>query len=198
MPKVIGLDFGTTNSAIAVATADGAAQLATFSSEGQPTAMFRSVLYFDPENLEPTGKPRAIGGPEAIAQYLQAETKGHLIQSMKSYLGSLLFKHTVIFNYTFTLEDLIAMIIRELRAAAEAQFGDLGERVVVGRPAHFSGTETDSEDDVALDRLRTALELAGFSQVEFELEPVAAAYQYEQQLDHDELCTDRRLRRWYE
>ena len=187
MPKVIGLDFGTTNSAIAVATADGTAQLATFSSEGQPTAMFRSVLYFDPENLEPTGKPRAIGGPEAIAQYLQAETKGRLIQSMKSYLGSLLFKHTVIFNYTFTLEDLIAMIIRELRAAAEAQFGDLGERVVVGRPAHFSGTETDSEDDVALDRLRTALELAGFSQVEFELEPVAAAYQYEQQLDHDEL-----------
>ena len=187
MSKVIGLDFGTTNSAIAVATADRTAQLATFSSEGQPTAMFRSVLYFDPENLEPTGKPRAIGGPEAIAQYLQAETKGRLIQSMKSYLGSLLFKHTVIFNYTFTLEDLIAKIIRELRAAAEAQFGDLGERVVVGRPAHFSGTETDSEDDVALDRLRTALELAGFSQVEFELEPVAAAYQYEQQLDHDEL-----------
>lgn len=187
MPKVIGLDFGTTNSAIAVATADGTAQLATFSSEGQPTAMFRSVLYFDPENLEPTGKPRAIGGPEAIAQYLQAETKGRLIQSMKSYLGSLLFKHTVIFNYTFTLEDLIALIIRELRTAAQAQFGGLGERVVVGRPAHFSGTETDSEDDTALDRLRAALELAGFSQVEFELEPVAAAYQYERQLDHDEL-----------
>jgi len=187
MAKVIGLDFGTTNSAIAIATAEGAAQLATFSSDGQATAMFRSVLYFDPENLEPTGKPRAIAGPEAIARYLQAETKGRLIQSMKSHLGSPLFKHTVIFNYTFTLEDLIAMIIRELRVAAEAQFGDLGERVVVGRPAHFSGTGTDSEDEAALNRLRTALGQAGFSQVEFELEPVAAAYQYEQQLDHDEL-----------
>lgn len=187
MPKVIGLDFGTTNSAIAVATAEGAAQLATFSSDGQPTAMFRSVLYFDPENLELTGKPRAIGGPEAIARYLQAETKGRLIQSMKSYLGSALFKHTVIFNSTFTLEELISLILRELRTAAEVQFGDLGERAVVGRPAHFSGTETDSEDHAALDRLRTALGLAGFSQVEFELEPVAAAYQYEQQLDHDEL-----------
>ena len=109
MPKVIGLDFGTTNSAIAVATAEDNAQLAMFSADGQPTAMFRSVLYFDPEDLEPTGKPRAIGGPEAIAQYVQAETKGRLIQSMKSYLGSPLFKHTVIFNYTFTLEDLIAM-----------------------------------------------------------------------------------------
>ena len=187
MPKVIGLDFGTTNSAIAVATTDGTARLATFSSDGQPTAMFRSVLYFDPENLEPTGKPRAVGGPEAIARYLQAETKGRLIQSMKSHLGSALFKHTVIFNSTFTLEELIAMIIRELRVVAETQFGSLGERVVVGRPAHFSGTETNSEDDAALDRLRVALELAGFSQVAFELEPVAAAYQYEQQLDHDEL-----------
>lgn len=187
MPKVIGLDFGTTNSAIAVATADGTARLATFSADGQPTAMFRSVLYFDPENLEPTGKPRAIGGPEAIAQYLQAETKGRFVQSMKSHLGSALFKQTVIFNYTFTLEDLIAMILRELRVVAEKQFGDLGERVVVGRPAHFSGTETDDEDEAALDRLRTALALAGFSHVEFELEPVAAAYQYEQQLDHDEL-----------
>src|SRR5690348_12949551 len=113
MPKAIGLDFGTTNSAIAVATTDGTAQLAVFSSDSQPTAMFRSVLYFDPENLEPTGKPRAIGGPDAIAQYLQAETKGRLIQSMKSHLGSPLFKHTVIFNYTFTLEDLSAMILRE-------------------------------------------------------------------------------------
>jgi len=187
MPKVIGLDFGTTNSAIAVATADGAAQLATFSSDGHPTAMFRSVLYFDPENLESTGKPRAIGGPEAIAEYLQAEPKGRLIQSMKSHLGSPLFKQTVIFNYTFTLEDLIAMILRELRVVAERQFGNLGERVVVGCPAHFSGTETDSEDEAALARLRIALEQAGFSQVEFELEPVAAAYQYEQQLDHDEL-----------
>ncbi|MBM4255743.1 MAG: Hsp70 family protein [Deltaproteobacteria bacterium] len=187
MPRVIGLDFGTTNSAIAVATADGAAQLASFSADRQSTAMFRSVLYFDPENLEPTGKPRAIGGPEAISQYLQAETKGRLIQSMKSHLGSPLFKQTVIFNYTFTLEELIAMILHELRSAAEKQFGDLGEHVVVGRPAHFSGTETDSEDEAALARLRVALEQAGFSQVEFELEPVAAAYQYEQQLDHDEL-----------
>jgi hypothetical chaperone protein len=187
MPKVIGLDFGTTNSAIAVATAEGQAQLAMFFADGQPTATFRSVLYFDPENLESTGKPRAIGGPEAIAQYVQAETKGRLVQSMKSYLGSPSFKQTVIFNYTFSLEDLIAMILRDLRQAAFSQFGDLGEHVVVGRPAHFSGTETDSEDEAALDRLRIALELAGFSDVDFELEPVAAAYQYEQQLGHDEL-----------
>jgi len=187
MQNVIGLDFGTTNSAIAIATANGTAQLARFSEGEAQTTMFRSLLYFDPENLEPTGKPRAVGGPDAIAHYLQAETRGRLIQSMKSHLGSPLFKHTVIFNSTFTLEELIAILVRMLKTAAEAQFGPIGDRVVVGRPAHFSGTETDEEDTAALERLRGAITQGGFAHVEFELEPVAAAYEYEQQLDHDEL-----------
>lgn len=187
MRNVIGLDFGTTNSAIAIATTQGTAQLAHFVDGARQTTMFRSLLYFDPEHLEPTGKPRAVGGPDAIAHYLQAETRGRLIQSLKSHLGSPNFKHTVIFNSTFTLEELIAILIRMLRTAAEAQFGPLGDRVIVGRPAHFSGTETDEQDAAALERLRTAIEQGGFPHVEFELEPVAAAYEYEQQLDHDEL-----------
>lgn len=187
MRTVVGLDFGTTNSAIAIATPGGTAQLALFPEGDRQTTTFRSLLYFDPENLEPTGKPRAVGGPDAIAHYLQAATRGRLIQSMKSHLGSPLFKHTVIFNSTFTLEELIAVLIRMLKEAAEAQFGDLGGRVVVGRPTHFSGTETEGEDEAALRRLRAAVELGGFPRVEFELEPVAAAYEYEQLLDHDEL-----------
>ena len=85
MDRVIGLDFGTTHSAIAVATPDGEVTLATFPEDGHPTTTFRSVLYFDPENLEPTGRQRAVGGPVAITQYLQAETRGRLIQSMKSH-----------------------------------------------------------------------------------------------------------------
>jgi hypothetical chaperone protein len=187
MPNVIGLDFGTTNSAIAVVTAKGTAQLAHFADGERRTTTFRSLLYFDPENLGPAGKPQAVGGPDAIAHYLQAEARGRLIQSMKSHLGSPNFKHTVIFNSTFTLEELIAMLIRMLKTVAETQFGPVGDRVVVGRPAHFSGTETDAEDAAALARLRAAIEQGGFPQVEFELEPVAAAYEYEQQLDHDEL-----------
>ena len=70
MNKVVGLDFGTTNSALAVATPDGEATLATFAEDGQLSTTFRSVLYFDPENLEPTGRPRAVCGPEAISRYL--------------------------------------------------------------------------------------------------------------------------------
>jgi hypothetical chaperone protein len=187
MGKVVGLDFGTTNSAIAIATPDGKTVLATFPEEGQRTATFRSVLYFDPENLEPTGRPRAVCASEAIGRYLAADTRGRLIQSLKSHLASPLFKHTVIFNYSYTLEELIALFIRELKTVAEAQFGEIGTSVVVGRPAHFSGAEDSAADDFALSRLRAAIAQGGFEHVEFELEPVAAAYQYEQQLDHDEL-----------
>lgn len=187
MQAVIGLDFGTTNSAIARATPGGDAVLATFPDEGRRTTTFRSILYFDPEHLEPTGKPHAVGGPGAITAYLQAETRGRLVQSMKSHLASPLFKHTAILGHSYTLEELIALIIKQLKAAADTQFGASSGRVVVGRPAHFSGTTTEEEDAFALERLRDAIQQGGFEHVEFELEPVAAAYQYEQQLNHDEV-----------
>lgn len=139
MPHVIGLDFGTTNSAIAVATADGSTQLASFEGAGYRTTTFRSVLYFDPEMRTPTHKLRAIAGPAAIDHYLRADTAGRLMQSMKSYLASRSFRHTYVFGERYRLEELIAIILRQLRRAAEVQFGDLGSPVVVGRPVHFSG-----------------------------------------------------------
>ena len=187
MPQAIGLDFGTTNSAIAMATPGREARLATFDDGGQQTTTCRSVLYFSPENLGPGGKPYAIAGPQAIRHYLDADTEGRLIQSMKSHVASRLFTHTTLFAYTFTIEELISVIIRELREAAQRQFGDIGTSVVVGRPVRFSGAQGDNDEDIALRRLYTALEEGGFEHVVFEYEPVAAAYHYEQQLDHDEL-----------
>jgi hypothetical chaperone protein len=187
MSTVIGLDFGTTNSAIAAAAADGSVALATFAGEGYRTATFRSVLYFDPERRTPDRKPQAMAGPTAIVSYLQADTRGRLMQSMKSHLSSRLFRETYVFGERYTLEDLIAIILRELRFAAATQFGDIGRRVVVGRPVHFSGAGRAEDDAFALGRLRAALHLAGFEEVVFEFEPVAAAYEFESQLDHDEL-----------
>ena len=67
------------------------------------------------------------------------------------------------------------------------QFGTSATRVVMGRPVRFSGAETEADETLALQRLTAAAELAGFRDVLFEYEPVAAAYQYETKLDHDEL-----------
>jgi hypothetical chaperone protein len=187
MSCIVGLDFGTTNSAVAIATPAGSTVLATFEGDGYRTTTFRSVLYFDPDNRTPDRKPQAMAGPTAISSYLKADTRGRLMQSMKSHLSSRLFRETYVFGEKYTLEDLIAIILRELRAAAETQFGDLGTGVVVGRPVHFSGAGNAKDDAFALSRLQAALEQAGFEDVVFEFEPVAAAYEFESQLDHDEL-----------
>jgi hypothetical chaperone protein len=187
MSTTVGLDFGTTNSAVAVATPDGSTMLATFAADGYRTTTFRSVLYFDPENRTQDRKPQAMAGPTAITSYLNADTRGRLMQSMKSHLASRLFRETYVFGEKYTLEDLIAIILRSLRAAAEAQFGDLGGSVVVGRPVHFSGAGNEEDDAFALSRLRAAFERAGFEKIVFEFEPVAAAYEFESHLDHDEL-----------
>jgi hypothetical chaperone protein len=183
----VGLDFGTTNSAIAVASGDGRAALASFPDGRQHTSTFRSILYFNPESVRPGARPEGVAGPDAIRGYLASGGRGRLIQSMKSHLASRLFTDTNLFGFYYTLEDLIAIILRGLKAGAEAQFGRLDANVVVGRPAHYSGAASEVDNEFALARLHAALQQAGFENVTFELEPVAAAYQYEQQLDHDEL-----------
>jgi len=188
-----GLDFGTTNSAIARAQADGSTRLAAFTLDGQPTTTFRSVLYFNPDDNTYGREPHAVAGPRAIETYRDAGAGagGRFIQSLKSFLASRLFEGTSVFGWTFTLEDLIAIILAALRDAAARQFGALHGRVLIGRPVHFvvgGSGEVDAERDaIALTRLRSAAAGAGFDDVAFEYEPVAAAYQYERGLDHDEL-----------
>jgi hypothetical chaperone protein len=106
---------------------------------------------------------------------------------MKSYLASRLINQTQILDETYGLEELIGILFRYLRKSAEDQFGDLGSTLVVGRPVHFSGTKDDADDEFAVSRLRVAFTNAGFENVNFLAEPVAAAYKYQQRLDHDEL-----------
>jgi hypothetical chaperone protein len=183
MSQVIGLDFGTTNSAIAVAEPNKDATLARFGNASN----FRSILYFPHRDRSSKVVAETKAGPDAISSYLDADTKGRLILSVKSYAASRLFTSTVVNGRHYTLEDLIAIILRQLRNAVIEQFGVSADRVVLGRPVRFAGADTEADEKLALDRLRTAAELAGFSAVTFEFEPVAAAYQYETQLDHDEL-----------
>jgi hypothetical chaperone protein len=183
LSKAFGLDFGTTNSALAHASTDGSVCLAQFSGN----ATFRSILYFEEDDTSRSQKLRVVAGPDAIQSYLNAKSPGRLIQSTKSYLASRLFNQTQIFSETYSLEELIGILLRYLRKAAEEQFGDLGTALVVGRPVHFSGAKDAADDEFAVNRLRSAFLIAGFDQVHFLPEPVAAAYKYQRQLDHREV-----------
>lgn len=183
----VGLDFGTTNSALAVAAATGPPRLARFHGAAGDGDTFRSILYFHPEAREPSGRLVPFAGPAAIGRYLEAEGEGRLIQSMKSFLASRLFVSTSVFGTVVSLQTLIAHLLRSLRGEAERQLGPLGRRVVVGRPVAFANATSPEDEELALRRLRVALQEAGFHEVLFEYEPVAAAHHYEQGLDHDEL-----------
>jgi hypothetical chaperone protein len=171
---VVGLDFGTTHSAIAVWEGHGAPRLATF----QGSSAFRSILHFEPDPEDARRPPCVRAGPAAIERYLETSGDGRLVQSIKSFLASPLFERTEIFGSVFELEDLVGRLIGELRRAAEAELGPLGTRVVVGRPVRFAGDAKHLDERLALTRLRSALARAGFDEVTFELEPVAAAHHY--------------------
>ncbi len=183
----IGIDFGTTNSAVARVPSGGGVELATFPFEGAFTDAYRSLLYLEQIKERGRNTVKSFTGPEGIEQYLAAETKGRLIQSLKSFLSSRLLESTEIFGKLYTVEELIARILQDLRARAEQQFGIRIDAVVAGRPVRFVGSANDSDDDFAQNRLQQAFQLAGFESGRFEMEPVAAAHYYESTLDHDEL-----------
>ena len=183
----IGIDFGTTNSSVARWT-DSGVELASFAFRGIPTESYRSVLYFE-QAKSATGVKRTHGltGPAGIEHYLDADEKGRLIQSLKSHLSSRTLTSTEIFGRRHKLEEVISRLLSDLRKAAERQFARPILFAMVGRPVRFVGSESDEDDDFAVARLREAFVLAGIERVEFEMEPVAAAYSYESTLDHDEL-----------
>jgi hypothetical chaperone protein len=187
MQRSVGIDFGTTNSTIAVAGQDRNITTAKFRFGDQLTETFRSVLYFEQIRTGERKHLSALAGPKAILQYLRSEQKGRLIQSLKSYLASRLLTSTSVLGRPYLLEDLIAFLIRSLREEAETTLGKLAGTVVVGRPVRFLSAESKEDDDWAVTRLRRALLTAGFDNVVFEYEPVGAAYYYEMRLDHDEL-----------
>jgi len=183
-----GIDFGTTNCAVAMLQPGGGIELANFAFRGEAIPVCRSVLYFEQWQTA-SGQRRAHGysGPQAIERYLEAEDKGRLIQSLKSHLSQRALTGTEIFGRRHRLEELIKRIVSDLRKRAEEQFGRPVVRATVGRPVRFVGAESEEEDEFAVSRLREAFLDAGFEEVNFELEPVAAAYAYEATLDRDEL-----------
>lgn len=183
----VGIDFGTTNSSVAVVGPDGRARLAQFSFMGTLVDASRSLLYFEPPPRPRVVEPLCWTGPAGIERYLAAETKGRLVQSLKSFLTSRDLKNTAVFGRRRTIESLIARIVGDLRDAASRQFGFEIVEATVGRPVQFVGAANEDDNVHAEARLREAFAQAGFERVRLEFEPVGAAYHYASRLDHAEL-----------
>lgn len=173
----LGIDFGTSNSAVSFLAADGVARLVPL--EGEATALPTAVFF----NTE---EPGTHFGRDAIGLYL-AGVEGRLMRSLKSLLGSsLLEEETAVGRGTLSFKAIIALFLAELRARAARHIGHEPRRAVIGRPVHFVDDEAD-RDRRAQAALAEAAASAGFEDVSFELEPIAAALDYERRLERESL-----------
>ena len=93
------------------------AVLAQFPSASGATRTFPSVLYFERRKEGSLTRLMSSAGPSALQNYLEAEDKGRLIQSLKAYLADRRFDGTGVFTQHYTLEDMIALIARHLLTA---------------------------------------------------------------------------------
>lgn len=176
MTSVCGLDFGTSNSTAGWVVN---AQPRLLALEGDKFTL-PSAVFFNAENQQ------VSFGRAALAEYLSGE-EGRLMRSLKSLLGSsLLDGHTEVLGRKIPFRDLLRFFIQELKRRAEQAAGRGFERAVLGRPVFFVD-EDPRADQLAEDTLRqTALD-CGFHEVSFQYEPIAAAFDYEQQVTHEEL-----------
>ncbi|HWI77584.1 MAG TPA: Hsp70 family protein [Ramlibacter sp.] len=173
----LGIDFGTSNSAVASIDAGGMARLVPLEGTAStlPTAVF-----FNAEDKS------VHFGREAVALYL-AGIDGRLMRSLKSLLGSpLIDEHTAVGWGQQRFRDVIAHFLAELARRARASLPAAPRRVVLGRPVHF--VDDSPERDAQAQRSLTEAALsAGFDEVAFELEPIAAAFDYERRLTKEAL-----------
>ncbi|WP_427915302.1 Hsp70 family protein [Ramlibacter sp. MMS24-I3-19] len=171
----LGIDFGTSNSAVAVVGADGVARLLPL--EGAATTL-PTAVFFNAEDKT------VHFGRDAMALYL-AGVDGRLMRSLKSLLGSsLMAEQTNIGWGSLAFQEIVSRFIAELADRARAQVGALAPRVLIGRPVHFVD-DSPERDRQAQRSLQQAALAAGFAEVDFELEPIAAAFDYERRLDRE-------------
>ena len=160
---VLGIDFGTSNSAAALVGDDG--QLRVIPLDGASLAM-PTALFFSNETHT------TLFGTQAMQAYLGG-VEGRLMRSIKSLLGSkLLDEYTVVNGQSVRFFDIVVLFFKELKARCEAHVGRPIERAMLGRPVHF--VDDDAERDaLAQATLGRAAHEAGFAHIDFQLEPIA-------------------------
>jgi hypothetical chaperone protein len=182
-PELYAIDFGTSNSLLAAASRSGYHPPIPLDPVAEDPTLLRSVLFF-PEARGPLGGAPALG-KAALEGYVANGSRGRLVRSLKRFLPMRSFVRTQINARSYALEELIAIVLRAIRERADRYFGARVTRAVLGRPARFA--EDAADDTFAEERLRQAALLAGFSEVVFCPEPVAAARDFRDELSRDTL-----------
>lgn len=200
----VGIDFGTSNSGVAVFR-DGKVHVLPIDDNNIVPEVVKTILYI-------TRDYQHFIGQEAVALYYKQNINrqrhfvqkwtgeidyrgadmhyvrdiytyvdelqpGRLLQFIKTALRSEKYQGTQVFERYYYLSDIIASYLRLLKRRAEDLLHEEISGVTLGRPVRFA--KDDDQDQKAQATLHEAAVDAGFKQVTFELEPVAAALYYE-------------------
>ncbi|WAD02178.1 molecular chaperone DnaK [Levilactobacillus brevis] len=152
--KIIGIDLGTTNSAVAVL--EGSTPKIIANKEGARTTP--SVVAFKDGETQvgEVAKRQAITNPNTIS-------------SIKSHMGEAGYKVSVD-GKDYTPQQVSAMILQHLKAFAEDYIGDTVEKAVITVPAYFNDAQRQATKDAG--------KIAGLSVERIINEPTAAALAY--------------------
>lgn len=176
MANACGVDFGTSNSTVGWVAPGRPVMLPL--EDGKAT--LPSVVFFNADDDEVTF------GRAALADYL-AGYEGRLMRSLKSLLGTpLMDGQTEVAGRAVPFRTLLAQFIGELKLRGEAAAGRPFTSVVLGRPVHFVDDDP-AADKLAEDTLADIARSAGFRDIAFQFEPIAAAFDYESQIAREEL-----------
>jgi hypothetical chaperone protein len=178
----LGIDFGTTNTVVALAASEGPAHLVKFPAPEGELFAFRSALSFHAPPEHPAERTIAAG-PWAIEAYVEDPVETRFIQSFKSFAASESFTETQVLGRRYRFEDLLSTFLLKLRGYADGEMVQLPGRVIVGRPVTFAGASP--KESLALQRYETAFARLGFSEILYAYEPVGAAFFFARGLDHD-------------
>jgi hypothetical chaperone protein len=171
------IDFGTSNSAVAVP--DGAA-LRLAPVEGVNTTLPTAVFFNTDENTREFGRA-------ALAAYIDG-FDGRLMRSMKSILGSPLAENSTDLGDGSAIKytEVIAIFVDHLKRSAEKSAGGPISRAVLGRPVFFVDDDPRA-DQMAQRQLEAAARSVGLREIQFQYEPIAAAFDYESHLTEEGL-----------
>ena len=126
--SAVGIDFGTTNSAVAVVGEDGQVTSLSWPSASGDVGVFRTALAVWSEGRAPRAVVRTAGGPQALEHALAGSGHGRFVQSIKTYLGSRAFTETRLYGQRFTIEDLVATFLGHLVPDREALLAGAARR----------------------------------------------------------------------
>lgn len=172
-----GIDFGTSNSSIAIAS-NGHIDLVPVEDNRITTP---SAIFFRRTDNKP------FYGRTAVSLFLDRQ-EGRFMRSLKRVLGTSLMKQgTLVNGSSMNFATIITAFLKHIKDKADAVAGQEIEQVVMGRPVHF--VDNDPEADArAQAELQAIAQRLGFKHIEFQFEPIAAAFAHEAKISGEKLA----------